>query len=87
MLCCVVTTDDTIGEGFGECVWVGGVEEVGDVEEGRRSRMQIDQPWGEKRRCQTQMLRWVLGGMVVYPVCQKNQMFFSFVTGLGWRMS
>ena len=36
MLCCVVTTDDTIGhgEGSGECVWVGGVEEVGNVEEG-----------------------------------------------------
>ena len=48
MLCCVVTTDGTIGEGLGECVWVGGDEEVGDVEgeEGRRSRMRIDQPWG-----------------------------------------
>ena len=32
MLCRVVTTDRTIGEGLGECVLVGGVEEVGDVE-------------------------------------------------------
>ena len=34
MLSRVVTTDRTIGEGSGECVWVGGVEEVGDVEGG-----------------------------------------------------
>ena len=34
MLSSVVATDGTIGEGSGECVWVGGVEEVGDVEGG-----------------------------------------------------
>ena len=32
MLGCVVAADGAIGEGTGECMWVGGIEEVGDVE-------------------------------------------------------
>ena len=40
MLTRVVAADGTIGEGFGECVWVGGVEKVGDVEGGRREAVE-----------------------------------------------
>ena len=35
MLTRVVAADGTIDEGSGECVWVGDVEKVGDVEGGR----------------------------------------------------
>lgn len=34
MLCRVVTADSTLGKGTRECLWVGGVEEVRDVEGG-----------------------------------------------------
>ena len=35
MLCRVVAGDSTLGESTRECLWIGGVEEAGDVE-GRR---------------------------------------------------
>ena len=40
MLCSVVTADSTLGESTGECLWVGGVEEVGDVERGGREAVE-----------------------------------------------
>ena len=50
MLCRVVAGDSTLDEGTGECLWIGGVEEVGDVEVGGGEAVEDADSWGGARR-------------------------------------